>query len=428
MNRLLPMYLAVSVIALSLEAPRVCAKAMDESPGDVKKANVEKLITALEHGTKEEKRKAARELEDLGPAAKAAIVPLLKALEDDDKELRRTAANALGEIGSDAIPHLLKSLESKSGLTRHGAVVALSRAEQSPGQAIEPMIKLLEDGDLRIRDSVVDYMTVHRNKSFVRPLIRAMQNDIDARVRIAAAASFSNYGKDAREAIPALVGLINGPTDLGTYAAGSLMFMGADAVPSLLAMLDSSETNDRLAALLVLAGIGAEAKKAVPRLCACLDDPNESVRLGSMRALGAIGPEAKAALPNLFTSLKNASVDYQLSVASAIYRIDLREAEKTVPILSAALKHRNAGTRLNATLVLQGMGPAGKDAIPQLIEALSDNDVDVRVHAIYALRETGPKHSDAVDAIERALKDENAQVRRAASEALESVTRKKAKE
>ncbi len=176
--------------------------------GPEQRSRIERLIRALAGPHKQARINAANELEDLGPAAKDATIPLINALQDEDEDVRRIAANALGAIGRKAIPQLVKCLSSEDRLVRYGAVAALYNGEATSDEATEPMITLLKDPDPLIRCCVIDYMTVHRNKAFVKHLVQVMMSDKDKDVRRWAVCSFANYGKDAPEAIPGLISLI----------------------------------------------------------------------------------------------------------------------------------------------------------------------------------------------------------------------------
>jgi HEAT repeat protein len=426
MNRIIVTLLGPFVLALVIGP--VNAACPRSAAGREQRARIERLIRALAGLDTQARINAANELEDLGPAAKDAIIPLIDALQDQDKDVRRIGANALGAIGPKAIPQLIKCLSSENSLVRYGAVAALYNGEATSDDAIEPMIALLKDPDPLIRCRVIDYMTVHRNKAFVKHLVQVMIFDKDKDVRRWVVGAFANYGKDAPEAIPGLISLISDPTDLGETARGSLVYVGSAAVPALAAILENGEADDKTAAMDVLIGIGPAAAKAVPRLRLCLSDRSAEVRELAARTLGYIGPEAKAVLPDLFQSMKGASIGYQLTLVHAIYRIDASQSERIVPIVSGALKHRESGVRVSAAIVLMEMGPDGKDAIANLVEALNDNDVTVRLQVVYALREMAATNASAMEGLKTALNDKERRVRWEASEALEFVKRAKAKE
>ena len=86
-------------------------------------------------------------------------------------------------------------------------------------------------------------------------------------------------------------------------AADALGRIGAAAVPSLIAALESPDAAARQKAVGVLGRMGSDAAPAVPHLINLLNDPDPAVRKASARTLGRIGPAAKDAVPNLMQTL-----------------------------------------------------------------------------------------------------------------------------
>ena len=77
----------------------------------------------------------------------------------------------------------------------------------------------------------------------------------------------------------------------------------AEAVPSVMTLLEHSDTLTRGVAASTLGRIGPAAKIAVPKLAQALSDPDGQVRLHSAWALAQMGPEAGPALPQLLEQL-----------------------------------------------------------------------------------------------------------------------------
>ena len=66
-------------------------------------------------------------------------------------EYRTSASGVLARIGKPAIPALVKALDDKEVLTRHGAVLALGEMRESAGPAVPALIERLDDKILLIR-------------------------------------------------------------------------------------------------------------------------------------------------------------------------------------------------------------------------------------------------------------------------------------
>ena len=132
---------------------------------------------------------------------------------------------------------------------------------------------------------------------------RLNDKDEPERDRVAAAEALADLGPRARDAVPALVGILaqkHPPILLERAVGKTLRAIGRDAVPELVALLKAGKVATRLGATKALEIIGRAAKAAVEPLIKALEtDDDYGVRIGAARALGAIGPGAAGALPAL---------------------------------------------------------------------------------------------------------------------------------
>jgi HEAT repeat protein len=95
-----------------------------------------------------------------------------------------------------------------------------------------------------------------------------------------------------------------------------------EAIPTLITVMQDSDTAVRAWAAHALAEIGPDAKEAVPVLIKLLKDPEEGPRNTSCFALGRIGPAAKVALPALRETLNDPSEDVRRFAQEAIEKIE----------------------------------------------------------------------------------------------------------
>jgi HEAT repeat protein len=104
--------------------------------GDQRKTGLKVLLDVDAHADRltadsvEDRRAAARELAEIGPAAQAAVPYLVEALQDEDSAVKSSAAQALGEIGpaaEPAVPSLSKALKDADPGVRASAKDALAR-------------------------------------------------------------------------------------------------------------------------------------------------------------------------------------------------------------------------------------------------------------------------------------------------------------
>lgn len=99
-------------------------------------------------------------------------------------------------------------------------------------------------------------------------------------------------------------------------AADALGRIGEQAIPGLIAALDSPQAEVRLEASHALALMGTKASPAVAALVKRLDDADEDVRRNAARALGQIGPAAASAVPALLKLLEEPDDSHDESTPS----------------------------------------------------------------------------------------------------------------
>jgi len=130
---------------------------------------------------------------------------IIKALEDEDEEIRMDAAWTLGDIGpeaKDAIPTLINLLEDEDILVRVYAAEALYKID--PERCVTTLIALLEHGDGEIRSSAADALGMigPEAKDAIPALINLLEDE-DEFVRLSTTVALGDIG--AQEAVPALI-------------------------------------------------------------------------------------------------------------------------------------------------------------------------------------------------------------------------------
>src|ERR1019366_7196365 len=94
----------------------------------------------------------------------------------------------------------------------------------------------------------------------------------------------------------------------GEIAAWSLAAIGADAVPSLMELLNDPSPHLRQRAVEALGLVGAAAEPAVPAIIKNLEGSDFEVRQRAADALGCIGRQPEVAIPAITTALKDSDV------------------------------------------------------------------------------------------------------------------------
>ena len=194
-----------------------------------------------------------------------------------EEKVRWNAANALGEIGPaavEALPQLVKGLESKEEMVRSAAANAVGDFPDAV-EALPQMVKALESKEEMVRS--------------------------------AAAYALGEIGPAAVEALPQLVKALESKEEMvrsaAAYALGEIGPAAVEALPQLVKALESKEERVRSAAANALGKMGPAA---VPQLVEALKDQDQeaTVRQNAAKVLGEMGPAAVEALPRLVKALE----------------------------------------------------------------------------------------------------------------------------
>lgn len=172
---------------------------------------IKQLLSDLKGTESTKKRKAVRQIAEMGVAAKAAVPTLVSVLEKDrDVLVRRGAAEALGNIGGDpkmSIVALSKAMKDSDVEVIAAASVSLGKYGK---QAVPTLQKALSDSDNQVRRYAAEAIAKigPEAKEAVPQLIKAYQSEGPAMrrgnnsVKASYIQALGAIGPDAREAIP----------------------------------------------------------------------------------------------------------------------------------------------------------------------------------------------------------------------------------
>ena len=202
------------------------------------------------------------------------------------------------------------------------------------------------------REASLQLRSIGREAKAILPQIVKALDDADTQVFSNAITAIAEIGPDAKDAIPALMDLMDGRKGRGFRpkdreqalyrAAYALSRIGAEARPGLLAALKGEDTSLRRGAAKALGMTGPDAKDAVPALIENLGHDDETLRRDAVEALVLIGP---AAVESLIASLRFPDPRLREGSARALGELGagadslLRVAaeEKETSVLSAAI-------------------------------------------------------------------------------------------
>ncbi len=377
---------------------------------------------------------AAIALVEIDDSKTDTVIPvLIEALGDSVPDARSDAVDALVQIGKPAVTALVDALSIENTDARINAARALARIENSRmdlavpilihGEAIDaleemgdpaiPMlIDMLDDGSVDARVNAAEALARIGNPpaEMVIPVLIEALRDENQSIRLRAARALDSMGESAKDAVPALMQLLNDErpgkgNGVRKHAIRTLGKMGPaakEAIPLLIGILKGKNAiyyGDFEYAISSLAEIG---EPAVPALIDALrydeiwPDSRHSIAWMAARALADIGDPAVPALTKALT------VGYtRYSAANALFMMG-EPARDAIPALIQALNQDSSPrVRRKAARALGRIGEPVEDVVPVLIQALQDEAEDVRFYAVYALREIGTP--EAMKAAEGAL-------------------------
>lgn len=192
-------------------------------------------------------------------------------------------------------------------------------------------------------------------------------------------------------------------------AAQALVARGADAVPAVLAALDTSDVDVRKQLVDVLAGIGDDS--AEPAIRRMLDDSDPNVAAAAADALGVIGGAASAA--DLVAAVRCDGADrlLRMSALRAIARLELVvEPDVLEPLLADRVLRPAALEALSTSddprtleLLLKGLvggSRASRDAaVAGLVRIVGRGEPQQVASLVGRIRETVESHRELVDEI-----------------------------
>jgi HEAT repeat protein len=236
-----------------------------------------------------------------------------------DVRRERAAREAVRAIGSNAVPQLIRILESRESRFK---------------TCFNEMVR---------RQSLIRFRVEPLAVRQMHAAIACQELGPVAAPAIPALAALVADPELAQWAVPALAeigpqtfplltnALFSGNATAKAAAAGSLRHTRPRelAVPPLLRTLESPDARLRSLAAESLGALGLDASAIVSALIPRLDDVNHSVRISAARSLGWLGHSASAAVPKLIELYRSEEgMPGQRQIATALASIDSNAAER----------------------------------------------------------------------------------------------------
>jgi HEAT repeat protein len=221
---------------------------------------------------------------------------------------------------------------------------------------MEDCLEQSRDPDWLVRAQACQALGAFPDPDATLALYRAAE-DCEPAVRVEAARALVRQG--TVRSVVELVRQVAPGDDLPSVTVMALFrSLGRDAVPQLIALLESNKTGlaARLVAADALGHIGD--LRAVPALLQLYDQPSVLVRMTSMEALARLGDPR--ALPAVLLSMTDSAWEVRAQAASAAGRIGSRETEA---LLRQLLEDEYWWVRYYAAEALFRMGEVGRSAL-----------------------------------------------------------------
>ena len=208
------------------------------------------------------------------------------------------------------------------------------------------------------------------------------------------------------KAVPLLLAKLRQGDALPAETVGALRALGPDAVPSLVAALDDHCEEVRITAITTIGAlrqqIGQQVTTVVPGLARNVSDPSADVRIAAMVVLAGIGPRSAPAIPALIRTLNydetgsDQTTCVRAKAAHALGRIGPL-AQAAVPALTGLLTDPDWYTRQQGALAIWRITHDANQVVPALSEMLVDPDNTVRQSAALTLSQIGVETSFELD-------------------------------
>jgi HEAT repeat protein len=371
------------------------------------------------------RRDAVRLLLALGPAAAPAAGALGTTVLGGPRSLRLEALRALGAAGTAAVetlPAVYYCRDAGRGTLAQAAEETLARMPVPPEVAIGVLARALESQDERLVRGGISGLVV-QGPAAVPPIV-AILSDATRPVwgRVRAMEAVERFGAAAETAVGPLAKALDEDQDasIRLAAARALGAIGPKAAPATVVLVNHLEDKEpavRLAVARALGTVGQAsppAVEALARVASKKAKDGEALRLEAIRALGSLG----AAVGPVFDQLLLLRADEEQAVREAADGALARTAALFVDRLRQALKGSSEPHRRGAIHALARIGPEGKAAAPELGDLLEDAGNGLQDRVGEAL---GTMGKPAVKPLAKALKHAIASVRLAAVKALGAI-------
>jgi HEAT repeat protein len=389
------------------------------------------LISELQSRNPDVRREAVQKLGHIGGDEAAGALVLL--LQDPDPDVRAAVGQALGSFGPDAVPPLLRYLESWKGpvdevlptlLGRLGAEASLGFlakhvADPLPAarsaiasalgrigtpRAVPPLLELVRDLDDTVRMAAAAALGETASPDAVNALLDEMVDE-NPQMRMAVAEALGRINDSKSVEVLSRVATTDPDLEVRTVALRALRRISSWAVNPLIRALSSNDLPERIRAV---SGLVDQGRAAILPLSDLMAHEDPSVRATAAEILGTLGDSA--GLDVLARALADQDARVRFAAACALGRI---KHARSAQALARALEDQDGKVAGAAAASLEGLGETAVEPVFQLLEHES---ADIRVRTIDVLGRL--RHKGACDRLVRGLSENVSWVRIVSAQAL----------
>ncbi len=334
------------------------AKSATSALGRIGSQGVRGLVEALKDERTEVRETAANALGEVGMEATSAIPALSMAANDADRGVHDAAIETLSKLGPDGLQALALLLSSENQSAREESARLLANAEE----AATPFAGIIAKAYFTMCPEETHHACralTHTGEAGLTPLLEAFTKG-DEKKRQRAIGCIIQFGTAASSAVPLLIPIL----------------------------VDEKQSEElRSACAKCLGAVGRDQRQAIDVLIGLLDQENSMFRYSVIAGLEAAGPAAIDALPKLIAIMQEEGKDRFSNRNAAIRAIGAMgpDAVQAVPALRIALTSEDRWERENAIGVIAKIGPSAKEAVPELLEVLNGKDIEHQRSAAFTL-------------------------------------------
>lgn len=272
------------------------------------------------------------------------------------------------------------------------------------------------------RNAATSLGAFHPEAKQILPALLGLLNDGDVDVRRATIVSLGMLGQGSEDAEKAVTQYLKDPdpsTRMDAVVAAAAMGKRDDSViPMLVDALGSKEEATAKAARRALTEMGVErAEKVVPALVGTLDKEGDPRTVNAVRVLAGMRSNAAHTAPEIAQAYGKVAPEQRHFVVDALLAVD-SSGEQAIPILKKSLEAPDSLDRKEALLGLMRFRSNMPAILPAIIKAFNDEDEENRLIAVSIVRGLGDKAKDALPELIPMTKSQDLKIRKAAVGAI----------